>query len=270
MNRFDRKELSVKRLCNAVGRRLKNVPDWVFWNAEMRTGNTNYERIMSVKDIYRGKRCIVIGNGPSLKKMDLSVLKDEYSIGTNRIYLLFDEIKLLPSYYVSVNDLVLEQYHQEIARLPMTKLLSWTYRNLFPYDDKTIFVKLGFGLRDRFSYNFTRPISSGGTVTFVALQFAYWLGFSKVIMIGIDHNFKTTGVPNESETRAQEVDQDHFHPNYFPKGSKWQLPDLKRSELAYGLALQAFKRDGRSIVDSTVGGKCTVFPKTSLEEALSE
>jgi hypothetical protein len=111
----------------------------------------------------------------------------------------------------------------------------------------------------------TRTISSGGTVTFVALQLAYFMGFETVILIGLDHSFVEKGVPNKTEVRHSERDDSHCHPDYFPKGIKWQLPDLYRSELAYALARQAFERDGRRIVDATPGGKCGVFPKSDFD-----
>ena len=52
------------------------------------------------------------------------------------------------------------------------------------------------------------------------------------------------------------------------KGVKWQLPDLDNSALAYRLARTAFEADGRRIVDATVGGALSVFPKLLLAEAL--
>jgi hypothetical protein len=111
-------------------------------------------------------------------------------------------------------------------------------------------------------------MASGGTVTYVSLQLAYYLGFTKVIIIGMDHRFSAVGIPNVAETRTEENDRDHVHPNYFPKGMKWQLPDLHRSELAYREARKAFERDGRRIIDATVGGACEVFPKMALADAV--
>ena len=35
------------------------------------------------KDKYKGKRCFIIGNGPSLKKHDLTLLKDEFVLTVN-------------------------------------------------------------------------------------------------------------------------------------------------------------------------------------------
>jgi hypothetical protein len=63
------------------------------------------------------------------------------------------------------------------------------------------------------------------------------------------------------EIRTAEQDQSHFHPQYFPKGAKWQLPDLLRSEIDFSLAKNAFETDGRKIYDATIGGKCEVFEK---------
>ncbi len=73
----------------------------------------------------RGQRCFIIGNGPSLKQTDLTKLKDEFTFGMNRIYLLFPELGFNTTYFVSINDLVIEQCAQEIAALPIPKFISW-------------------------------------------------------------------------------------------------------------------------------------------------
>ena len=52
----------------------------------------NRSRLEVYRDLHRGKRCFVIGNGPSLKQTDLSLLKNEFTFGLNRIYLLFPEL----------------------------------------------------------------------------------------------------------------------------------------------------------------------------------
>tara|TARA_B110000285_G_C15052822_1_gene577936 strand:- start:1111 stop:1407 length:297 start_codon:yes stop_codon:yes gene_type:complete len=91
------------------------------------------------------------------------------------------------------------------------------------------------------------------------------MGFSEVYIVGLDHNFKEKGQPNKTEVRTQEKDESHFHPDYFPKGSKWQLPDLLRSEIAYKKAREAFQSDGRKIYDATVNGHCNIFEKKAFE-----
>jgi hypothetical protein len=56
-------------------------------------------------------------------------------------------------------------------------------------------------------------------------------------------------------------DPNHFDPRYFGKGFRWQLPDLETSEIAYRMARRAYEQAGRRVLDATIGGKLTVFPK---------
>ena len=56
-----------------------------------------------------GQRCVIIGNGPSLNRMDLSFLENEITFGLNRIHLLFEKWKFRPTYYVAVNPLVISK-----------------------------------------------------------------------------------------------------------------------------------------------------------------
>ncbi|PJH75111.1 MAG: hypothetical protein CO064_08410, partial [Anaerolineae bacterium CG_4_9_14_0_8_um_filter_58_9] len=49
-------------------------------------------RLAALKDIHRGQRAFIIGNGPSLRQTDLTKLRGEYTFGMNRIYILFPEL----------------------------------------------------------------------------------------------------------------------------------------------------------------------------------
>ena len=104
----------------------------------------------------------------------------------------------------------------------------------------------------------------GATVTYVALQLAFYMGFQQVILIGVDHSFSTKGKPNTTIT-SQGDDQDHFDSRYFGEGYRWQLPDLATSERAYRMARDAYQHDGREVLDATVAGKLTVFPKVDYQ-----
>ena len=257
-------EIDLKRISEAGVRRLKDVPVTISWQFG-RLAQENQEKIAALKGAYKGERCVLMANGPSLAKMDFDQIKNEFTIGLNRIYLLFDKLPFEPNFYICVNELVLEQFAPEIAALNMLKFLNWNRHQYFSAVDKNLlFVKLGMNLEDQFGLNLRRPISSGGTVTFVALQTAYYLGFKEVVIIGMDHNFFDKGTPNKTVERTVAKDQNHFHPDYFPKGSKWQLPDLRRSEFAYALAREAFEKDGRRIIDASEEGKCQVFEKRSF------
>lgn len=226
-----------------------------------------------MKNTHRGQRCFILGNGPSLKRTDLSSLQGEYSFGMNRIYLLFPEMGFPTTFFLSVNDLVIEQCVAEILALPIPKFLSWRSREFIrsglggqesiPENQSLAFLYTTY-TGPRFATDARQRMWEGATVTYVALQMAYHMGFEQVILIGVDHHFTTQGKPNTTiESKGE--DPDHFAGNYFGKGFRWQLPDLATSERAYSMAREAFAADGREVLDATVGGRLTVFPKVDYE-----
>jgi hypothetical protein len=213
-----------------------------------------------MKDVHRNKRCFIIGNGPSLQKTDLSLLKDEITFGMNRIYLLFPELGFTTTYYVVINTLVIEQCAPEIRELHIPKFVTWRGRQWMGGTEDTYYLDTDYTLPETFSEDVSGRVFEGSTVTYVALQIAYHMGFEKVILIGVDHSFSTKGPPNVTVVSNGE-DPDHFSGSYFGKGFRWQLPDLEASERAYRMAESVFRKDGRVILDATIGGKLEVFEK---------
>jgi hypothetical protein len=216
-------------------------------------------RLRAYKDMHKGQRCFIIGNGPSLKRTDLSLLKNEVTFGLNRIYLLFNEIGFATTYHVTVNKLVLEQTTEEISNLSIPSFISWDSHNLVEFRHNLMFLQSVLS-GPRFFADITEGIWEGATVTYVAMQIAYHMGFEKVILVGVDHNFATKGQPHTTVVSSGD-DPNHFSPDYFGKGFRWQLPDLETSELAYRIADYQFRSSEREIVDATIGGKLEIFPK---------
>lgn len=227
------------------------------------------KKLQQFKDIHKGERCVIIGNGPSLNKMDLSFLKYEICFGTNRIYLGFDKWGFTPTYYVTVNKLVIEQSVDQILNIPCPKFISNKGIPYLPNQEDIMFIKTLPYHGDPFSKDPLEGINEGSTVTYVAMQLAYYMGFETVILIGVDHNFVTKGQPHK-EVVSQGEDPNHFDPNYFGKGTKWHLPDLETSEKHYQIAHEKFKEEGRSIIDATLDGHCHIFPKKHYKDVFHE
>jgi hypothetical protein len=223
-----------------------------FWN--------RHAQLKRFRDKHQGQRCFIIGNGPSLRKMDLSYLKDEITFGLNRIYILFPELGFHTTYFVAINTLVLEQCAREIQTLPMPKFITWRGRHWIDRAPDVIFLDTDYTGPPTFSRDVSQRVFEGSTVTYVAMQVAFHMGFSEVVLIGVDHRFQSKGRANETVI-SQGADQNHFSPEYFSKGFRWQLPDLEASEAAYRTARVAFEKAERKIIDATVGGKLMVFPK---------
>ena len=220
-------------------------------------------RLAALNDIHRGKRAFIIGNGPSLRQTDLTKLKNEFTFGMNRIYLLFPELGFSTTYLVSINDLVIEQCADEMSALELPKFLAWRSHRHFsrqlPLTQLPTFLYTTY-TGPGFSRDVRGRVWEGATVTNVALQLAFHMGFQQVILIGVDHNFASKGDANKTVVSTGD-DPNHFSPAYFGKGFRWQLPDLDTSEIGYAFARDAYRDTGREVLDATIGGKLTIFPK---------
>ncbi|MGF7141313.1 6-hydroxymethylpterin diphosphokinase MptE-like protein [Roseimarinus sediminis] len=263
MNKYKIEELSLKRIFKGVQRRIINIPHkfaWVFSQA----AKDNRNKLKRFYNIHSGERCFLIANGPSLTNTNINLLANEITFGLNRIYLNYPNMEFTPNYLVCINKLVLNQFANDFHNEKMPKFFNWESRNIYKNDNDIYFV--GNGLNSiKFSKDISKSLTPAATVTYAALQIIFYMGFKEVIIIGMDHSFQFKGKPNEAQKRNEERDINHFAPNYFPKGSKWETPDIVATEYFYRIAKQEFEMDERFIYDATINGKCTIFEKRDLE-----
>jgi len=232
--------------------------------------NDVFFNMRELRDRFKGQRCFIMGNGPSLGRTDLSLLRNEYTLGFNRIYLNYEKMRFQPTFYLLTNPMVMEQFHKDIDALDSLKFVCDSSRLFLKNRWNTYFMR---GLNYR-APDFQRDLETmewyeGWTVTYAGMQLAYYLGFEAVILIGVDHYFKESGTANAIGVMEGD-DPNHFHPDYFPKGITWQYPDLDRSEQSYRRAKVVYELDGRMIFDATVGGHLDVFPKVDYEAIFKE
>jgi hypothetical protein len=203
-------------------------------------------------------------NGPSLNLCDLDKIKVD-SIGMNKIHLIYSKFEWRPNFVVAQNGLVLTQIKTVVKGV----------MDVYALPVKGIF--LGLGLKKNLVYlppikrsNYmidTLGIYEGSTVTATALNIAISMGYKRIGIIGMDHNFVTNGNPNEIK-KFQGDDVNHFHPDYF-RGKLWGNPDLVRSEEEYNFILDRANTLDIEITDFTIEGKCNVFQKGSIDEMYS-
>lgn len=224
----------------------------------------NY-RLKRFYNIHAGETVILVANGPSLNKMNLDFLKHYTVIGMNKIFLGFRRFNFYPKYYVAVNDLVIHQVSSEINQLNCVRFVSARNKLLVPESALTYHINTCNPLV-KFYTDITHGINEGSTVTFAALQIAYYMGFKRVVIIGLDHRFSYQGGPNQINYLSGD-DSNHFEPSYFAN-QLWQNPDLERSEFYYAIANRIFSEDGREIIDATVDGACQIFKKQNYLDFL--
>jgi len=255
---------ATKTLGDGATRRLaatKTDIDASVRNVLTPSGRRDKSILQRYRNAYEGEQCVIIGNGPSLKNTPLELLKNTHTFGLNRIYLMYEELGFETSFHVVVNQLVVEQCAGDFDSINSPLFTTTPSRQHLSDRPNVAFLNKLVG--PRFSKNAAHGIWEGATVTYVAMQLAYYMGFTDVALVGVDHRFAVSG-PAHQVVESKGADESHFDPRYFGKGFRWQLPDLETSELAYSLARTAFERGGRRLVDATVDGALQVLPKSSL------
>ncbi|MEN6625161.1 MAG: 6-hydroxymethylpterin diphosphokinase MptE-like protein [Candidatus Sumerlaeia bacterium] len=139
---------------------------------------------------HRGRRCFVVGNGPSLNQIDMSRLKDEITLGANRGYLGFERWGFQFTYWGMIDWLQIEQYGPEYeAAIPAetVKFVPYKYLPLLRFENacpmNTVYTP-----RPVFS---ERPdqLYRGHSVTYALIEAAAMMGCDPIILVGIDHRY---------------------------------------------------------------------------------
>lgn len=212
-----------------------------------------------------GQKVVILCNGPSLNKVDFKKLEHVSTIALNKFNLKKTEGGFIPDFLVAVNDLVIKQNKVFFECTDIPVFLSHRAISSVKAKEHITFIHSS-GL-DAFAEDCSMSISDGYTVTYVALQLAFHLGFSKVALVGCDHSYVFSGKPNEKSIMAAD-DPNHFNKDYFGNGLEWHNPDLLESERSYLLAKKTFGEAGRILVNCTDGGDLDIFPRARLDDFL--
>ncbi|WP_051208272.1 6-hydroxymethylpterin diphosphokinase MptE-like protein [Saccharospirillum impatiens] len=226
------------------------------------------KRLKKIRNKFKGQSAVILCNGPSLLNTDFEMLRDSglYTFGLNKINLLFDKVDFRPSTIVAVNPYVLEQNADYFSNTDIPLFLDSKAKHLGIKNSKSIFLHSS-NIPSSFAKDCSVSINQGYTVTYVAMQLAFHMGFQRIALVGCDHNFADKGTPNKL-IEAKDDDHNHFDPNYFSKGTKWQLPDLFQSEVHYTIAKNLYEENNREIYDCTNDGKLQLFTKMPFSEFL--
>ena len=149
------------------------------------------------KDVHKGETCFIIGNGPSMTVEDLDKIHElgVKSFACNKIFLVFDETKWRPDYYFVSDSKIVKDIDFEATKLQKEHMF-------FPRKFKQ---EVGFGnfyellehewlTHGDFSTDAHKGIYQCETIIAEAIQMAYYRGFSKVYIIGVDFSYNMQSV----------------------------------------------------------------------------
>lgn len=233
--------------------------------------------LKTLKGIHDGKRCFIVGNGPSLCASDLDKLKKEYTFASNRIYEIFDQTEWRPSFYLAVDPDFLKENREKLNLIDLDHLfLAVGEKDLTGYPVNKVtriyFNEIMFKIikppiwNDLTSYistDISNHFSNGYTVTFQAIQMAIYMGFSEIYLLGVDFNYSTT-YDAEGKIHMDESVIDYFTGRTYPSSLQNYASNLQ----AYSVSREYCDNHNIKIMNATRGGKLEVFERTTLEEIL--
>ena len=242
---------------------------WTFgWSSHARTWR-------GLRGRYRGERCFVVGNGPSLRPEDLDAIGRRPSFGFNRIHHVFPRTSWRPTFYCSEDPRMLAGCLEEVRRLEAPykfipyPLVLW-YGLEVP--GATCFLLESSAVSpdaSNFRPDPVRGFRWGGTVAFTALQMAAHMGFADIVLLGIDHRFARS-TNDRGDVLVDEGARDYFDPAYDHDRHLLDTPNLERSTNAFLAARRWADLHGVRIRNATRGGRLEVFDRIDLDAVLAE
>ena len=249
---------------------------------ELPISESEADSLRALKGRYAGNRVFVIGNGPSLTKMNLSLLATEYTFAANRFYLMYDRIEWVPTFYTALDWRVVPDNFLEINGLSgSVSFYDKRYQGLlvnkpdvYWYSHHVSDQRL---TEARFSFDIAEGVVGAGSVVGSAIQIAYFLGFDPIYLIGCDLGYSVaetvrqegqdvfgTGV-RQLLTSTKNDDPNHFDPRYFGSGRRWHDPNVKRMVEGHQQCYDAIAGAGGRIYNATEGGSLEVYPRVRFD-----
>ena len=231
-------------------------------------------KLAALHNIHKGQRAWIIGNGPSLTKLDLALLKDEITFGVNGIWLLFDELGWKPKYYTVEDRFVAEDDAKIINEIHgPVKIFPKDLSDVLSPNNDTIYVNFHRGFYPgfpRFSDCCNEAVYWGGTVTYMNMQLAHYMGCNPIYLIGMDMDYEVPDYNEGNDILSREPDVNHFHPDYFGPGKRWHMPNVKRMILCLEHAGQFLAKKDIHVFNATAGGKLESFPRVPFEDVFDK
>lgn len=243
------------------------------------------DRNKSICNSHLNERCFIVGNGPSLSKMDLNILKNEFVITVNTIYrndAIFKTIKsnchiLMDPGFFKYDIEKINNTSESIKKYNPDILLITEYykNNKYTANFKNYHHQI-FSRRNLFTkikIDFCKNMAHSHNVVHTAIYSAIYMGFKEIYLIGCDmtsfyENFAANVGKYESfhvyelteEDKKKYLDVKNIHDNTF------MLHD-------YAITFDIFKKlnlycniNKIHLINATDGGILDMFPRMNFNK----
>lgn len=229
------------------------------------------------QNMYAGRRCFVIGNGPSLSRQDLTPLGDEITIVMNSFNRHPILEKWKPTFYCKGDPSY--DSPERIATIPkcLERIEAQAYfyhietkrifdRHRFLDPERVYFLKMVGPPSENSELDLTKPIPGYQDTSIMALMIALAMGCSPIYLLGVDYDWLS----------HRSLDR-HFYGTDDPisrydLGSESYLHSMKIGIICWSSHEQLREIGlvrGQKIFNATEGGFLDIYPRITLAEAIA-
>ena len=225
-------------------------------------GRRPFKRLESLRNQFYGKRCFIIGTGPSLTDDDVLKLKNEYTFSVNAMCMKFEELNWTSTFYGFQDEKVFYKFKEQIENAHLQYVFTdYHYRKVisnnewYYYDRNPYYNSYDAYIRNvyhaKFSDDPVLGIYDGFSVTCSMIQIAVYLGFKEIYLLGCDCNYDEPG-------KQYYVDHGLVGLHYKEAGNRMTAGYIAAKEYIN-------KHPDIQIYNATRGGKLEVFPRVDLD-----
>lgn len=244
----------------SIAGQYKKTPNRIINLFEYANNNILYrnEKLLTFKNIYkRNKRCFIIATGPSLHVNDLRILTENniFCFGVNSILKIRDEwmadaYVVSDSNFISSNLESIESYNCNLKFIGNSCKEYWLKEHNDSYKIHVVTSGSGIDFSEKIEQKIYGGYGSNGTVTYVCIQLAVYMGFSEIYLLGVDCNYVMGSKNNHFVMEEKEDNKDH------------RVDSMIK---AYKYAKSYADTHGIKIYNATRGGMLEVFERVDFD-----
>lgn len=224
------------------------------------------EKIASLENKFKNKRCFIVATGPSIRYEDLDTLykNREFCISINTIFKCFEYTKWRPNAYVILDAEGVKEYNGSFGQL--SEIDYKFIADVQPYFDYTTLdstwlvyhsVLDDYSIRQMLiSNDAARRVYNGGSVVYACMQIAMYLGFKQIYLLGVDFSY-LEGKKNHFIKQ--------FEPDDIFDGMSLQNKIQEISYLSFCKARKYAEDHNIEILNATRGGYLDVFERADFD-----
>jgi hypothetical protein len=214
----------------------------------------------SFRNLHKGERCFLIGNAPSLARLDLQKLEGEPAFSVNRGYLAAQSGLPRATYHLVSDPLTYQPYADEMRAAKVG--LRFYRADVFDLPehleaaDPEPAVRVPFHRaptmnEGHFAEDASTGLFRGFTVLLDAAQLAFMMGFAAVYVIGCDLEYHAA--------------RTHIYGTGAMERERMDVMPVPLVLQSMAVAANAFARHGRVFANAGVGGRLDSIPRVSFD-----